>query len=61
MKTAIATGMNMNYLPQIRSITVRTEDAHGHKTLSLADDKAGMMLQVVLTPEVEKILKELIG
>ena len=61
VKTAIATGMNMNYLPQIRSITVRTEDAHGHKTLSLADDKAGMMLQVVLTPEVEKILKELIG
>lgn len=60
MKAAIATGMNMRYAPEIRSITIRTEDKGGHRTLSLADEKAGTMLLVAITPEVEKVLKEII-
>lgn len=61
VKAAIATGMNMRYAPEIRSITIRTEDKGGHRTLSLADEKAGTMLLVAITPEVEKVLKEIIG
>ena len=59
MKVAIANGMNMRYAPQIRPITLRTEDTGGHKTLSLTDDKAGTMLLIIVTPEVEKVLKEI--
>ena len=63
MKTVIANGMNMRYAPQIRPITLRTEDRGGHKTLSLADENSrahGGMLLIVVTPEVEKVLKEII-
>lgn len=60
MKAAIATGLNMKNPLIYANITVRTE-VRKNKTLSLADEKDGTMLMVVLTPEVEKILKELIG
>ena len=59
MKIATANGMNMMYAPQIRPITVRAESTDGHKTLSLTDEKAGTMLLVVITPEIEKMLKEI--
>jgi hypothetical protein len=59
MKIATANGMNMIYAPEIRPITVRTENKGGHKTLSLGDEKAGTMLLVVITPEIEKMLKEI--
>lgn len=59
MKIATANGINMMYAPEIRPITVRTESRDGHKTLSLGDEKAGTMLLVVITPEIEKMLKEI--
>lgn len=60
VSAAIATGLNMKNPLIYANITVRTE-VRKHKTLSLADEKDGTMLMVVITPEVEKILKELIG
>lgn len=58
MKAAIATGLNMKNPLIYANITVRTE-VRKNKTLSLADEKAGTMLLVVITPEIEKMLKEI--
>ena len=59
MKLVTANGMNMKNPLAIKQITIRTETTGNHKTLSLSDDKTGEMLMIVITPEVEKLLKGL--
>lgn len=61
MKYAIARGMiikGMMPFPKQTEIAVRTEVTGNFKTLSLSDDKE-LMLQVVVTPEVKKVLKDI--
>lgn len=45
-------------IPRDTVVTVRTETTDGFSTLSLADDIGGLMLQVAVTPEVKRLLKE---
>ena len=61
MKYAIARGMVFKGkmpFPKQTEIAVRTETTGNFKTLSLSDDKE-LMLQVVVTPEVKKVLKDI--
>lgn len=61
MKYAIARGMVFNGklpIPKQTEIAVRTEVTGDFKTLSLSDDK-DLMLQVVVTPEVKRVLKDI--
>lgn len=61
MKYAIARGMIVNGklpIPKQTEVAVRTERTGDFKTLSLSDDK-DTMIQVVVTPEVRKILKDI--
>ena len=61
MRIAEARGMVIKGklpIPRETVVTVRTETTDGFSTLSLADDIGGMMLQVVVTPEVKRLLKE---
>lgn len=61
MRIAEARGMVIKRqlpIPRETVVTVRTESTDGFSTLSLADDIGGMMLQVVVTPEVKRLLKE---
>ena len=69
-KSVMTLGMNMRYAPEIRPILLQVEVSQesgfkgymtSHKTLSLTDEKTGAMLQAVITPDAEKILKEAIG
>lgn len=40
-------------------ITLRTEDEGGHKTLSLADDRGGLMVAIPCDdPEIKDMLRE---
>lgn len=60
MKNAIARGLIINAklpLPVLTKIDVRTESTGDFKTLSLSDDN--VMIQVVVTPEVKKLLKDI--
>lgn len=61
MKYAIARGMickGMMPIPKPTEVAVRTEVTGNFKTLSLSNDK-DLMIQVVVTPEVRKILKDI--
>lgn len=61
MRIAEARGMVIKGklpIPRETVVTVRTESTDGFSTLSLADDIGGVMLQVVVTPEVKRLLKE---
>ena len=61
MRIAEARGMVIKGklpIPRETVVTVRTESTDGFSTLSLADDIGGLMLQVVVTPEVKRLLKE---
>lgn len=59
MKYAIATGMVFKgMIPKQTEIAVRTERTGDFKTLSLSDDET-TMIQVVVTPEVKKVLKDI--
>ena len=59
MKYAIARGMIFKgIIPKQTDIAVRTEKTGDFTTLSLSDDK-DLMLQVVVTPEVKKVLKDI--
>lgn len=59
MKYAIARGMIfMGIIPKQTEVAVRTEVTGDFKTLSLSDDK-NLMIQVVVTPEVRKVLKDI--
>lgn len=61
MRIAEARGLIMKRripIPEETVITVRTETTDGFSTLSLTDDIGGVMLQVVVTPEVKRLLKE---
>ena len=58
MKSAEATGLFVtDMIAWKKPITVRAETTNGFSTLSLSDDKDGVMLQVVCTKEVRKVLK----
>ena len=59
MKVITGKGLNMSKGIKKTDITIRTEDALGNKTLSLSDDATGTMLMIRLTPEIEKMLKEI--
>ena len=62
MKTCQVKGLtisNSGFLPA--PITVRTEKTGDFATLSLADDDIKqIMIQIQITPEVKKLLKEII-
>ena len=60
MKMAIARGMVIKgSIPRPSEIAMRAETTGAFRTLSLSNDK-DLMLQIVVTPEVKKILKEVI-
>lgn len=62
MKTCQVKGLtisNSGFLPA--PVTVRTEKTGDFATLSLADDDIKqIMIQIPITPEVKKLLKEII-
>lgn len=45
-------------IPKETVVTIRTETTRGFSTISLADDKDGVMLQMVVNPEVKRVLRE---
>ena len=60
MNMCIATGLVMDSFIPVNpptEITVRTEKTGEFITLSLAGDKEGIMIQVIVTPEVKRLLK----
>ena len=60
MKYAIATGMVFKgMIPKKTQVAVRTETTGNFSTLSLSDDDS-VMIQIVVTPEVKRILKAVI-
>ena len=59
MKYAIARGMIFkDIIPKQTEVAVRTEATGDFKTLSLSNDD-DLMIQVVVTPEVKKVLKDI--
>lgn len=61
MRSAVARGMickGMIPIPKPAEVTIRTEATGDFKTLSLSDDK-DLMIQVVVTPEIKKVLKDI--
>lgn len=59
MKYAIARGMVFKgFIPKQTEVAVRTEVTGNFRTLSLSDDN-DLMIQVVVTPEVKKVLKDI--
>ena len=59
MKYAIARGVIFKgMIPKQTEVAVRTEQTGDFKTLSLSDDK-DLMIQVVVTPEVKRVLKDI--
>ena len=54
-----ARGVNMKHPVEIRSIYVRSKTANGYSTLSLADEKAGIMLQIEVNEDVKEIFKKI--
>ena len=55
-----ARGVNMRHPVEIRSIYVRSKTANGYSTLSLADEKAGAMLQIEVNDDVKELLRALL-
>jgi len=47
---------SMNFRPA--KITARKEKTGRHKTLSLSVDDLGVMIEVIVTPELQKFLTE---
>lgn len=61
MKIAITNGINNAVNPFVpKRMVVRTEKTKKSATLSIADDDNGAMLQIVVSDEVKKLLKEVI-
>lgn len=62
MKTCQVRGLLMGgtfgMMPSV--ITVRSESSDNFHTISLSDDRYEVMIQIPVTPEVKKILKEVI-
>jgi len=59
MKYAIARGMIFKgIIPKQTEVAVRTEVTGDFKTLSLSNDN-DLMIQVVVTPEVKRVLKDI--
>ena len=59
MKLIKANGINFCRGMEFKELSLRTEDALRHKTLSISDDDTGEMLEIVVTKDIEKVLKEL--
>ena len=63
MKYVIIPGFcftNERLFPTSDEITIRTETTRNFTTISFAQDDKGIMLQVPVTEELKKILKEVI-
>lgn len=63
MKICIVQGFYYNHnslFPRPEEITIRTETTRNFTTISFAQDDKGIMLQVPLTKEFKRILKEII-
>ena len=59
MKTAITAGLIWRGIGMKESvITVRTERGDDYDTLSLGADELGLMIEIRVTPEVKRLLKE---
>ena len=54
-----ARGVNLKHPAEIRSIYVRSKTADGYSTLSLADEKDKIMLQIEVNDEVKEIFKKI--
>ena len=54
-----ARGVNMKHPVEIRSIYVRSKTADGFSTLSLADEKDNILLQVEVNDDVKEIFKKI--
>lgn len=62
MKLAVTNGMNMTANPfMTKRMVVRTEKTNNFATLSIADEDEGVMLQIVVSEEVKKILKDIVN
>lgn len=51
-------GGTFGMMPSV--ITVRSESTDNFHTISFSDDRYEVMLQIPVTPEVKKILKEVV-
>lgn len=64
MEIATARGVTFAGIPKQAALTVRSErtrfNGEDFATLSIADDKSGIMLEVVVTQEVKRLLKKLL-
>lgn len=45
-------------IPRETVVTIRTETTRGFSTISMADDNGSVMLQMVVNPEVKRLLRE---
>ena len=55
-----ARGVNMKHPVEIRSMYVRSKTSKdGFSTLSITDEKAGLMLQIEVNEDVKELLKGL--
>ena len=60
MYGAKARGINMKHPVEIRSMYVRSKTSKdGFSTLSITDEKAGLMLQIEVNEDVKELLKGL--
>ena len=54
-----ARGVNMKHPVEIRSIYVRSKTTDGFSTLSLADEKDNILLQIEVNDDVKEIFKKI--
>lgn len=60
MYGAKARGVNMKHPVEIRSMYVRSKTSKdGFSTLSITDEKAGIMLQIEVNDDVKELLKKM--
>lgn len=60
MYGAKARGVNMKHPVEIRSMYVRSKTSKdGFSTLSIADEKAGIMLQIEVNDDVKELLRKM--
>ena len=60
MYGAKARGVNMKHPVEIRSMYVRSKTSKdGFSTLSISDEKAGIMLQIEVNDDVKELLRKM--
>ena len=61
MKVAVTKGLNVTENPfSTKNLVVRTEKTGNFSTLSIADEDAEVMLQIVVDEPIKKMLKEIV-